>query len=468
MRKVKALTSILLVLVLVLSLFAGCSSGGSKKSEENTAATSDSSNTSTENTDNADTTDQVKGEITFLDTMPSNERTELLKNMIAKFEEAYPSVKVEYTSVPWDDAYKKVVAMGASNTLPDVLTSDVGIMLALAQPGYAEKLTDKWNNWKYKDDLTQATIVASNLYTYNDDIYVIPDGFLLQGIFVRTDWLEELGIDPKSLQDWTWDEYFDVIKKMTDKDKNRYGIAFRGGANGFLRFYEFLGSNLQVTNAFPDGTNKSIFEDPRAIELFKQFYGLYTEGYAPKESINWGFKEMVEGFVNGQCGTLNQTPEVTVTCQQNMEDGIWTVLPQPKTEGASKNYMTWGYSAGYLMSSNSKYKDAAWSFIEFMSSPEMNLEYSKGFGCLPIYKSGLEDSYFQSGALKGYADQLLDPNIEYFAQPTELTQWGYFLSEYSKNEVQKYMSGKQSAEDTMANLAQWMREQYDKDVAGKE
>jgi len=465
MKKTKTLTSIVLVLILALSVFAGCSSGGSKGSDGSTTSSSDSGSVSTGNNENKA---QTQSEITFLDTMPSPERTELLKNMIAKFEAANSSVKVEYTSVPWDEAYKKVVTMGASNTLPDVITSDVGIMLALAQPGYAEKLTDKWNNWKYKDDLTQAAIVASNLYTYNDDIYVIPDGFLLQGIFVRTDWLEELGIDPASLQNWTWDDYFDIIKKMTDKDKNRYGIAFRGGANGFLRFYEFLGSNLQVTNAFPDGTNKSILEDPRAIDLFKQFYGLYTEGYAPKESINWGFKEMVDGFVNGQCGTLNQTPEVTVTCQQNMEEGVWTVLPQPKTKGASKNHMTWGYSAGYLMSSSSKNKDGAWAFIEFMSSPEMNLEYSKGFGCLPIYKSCLEDSYFQSGALKGYADQLLDPNIEYFSQPTELTQWGYFLAEYSKTEVQKYMSGKQSAEETMANLAQWMREQYDKDIAGKQ
>ena len=89
------------------------------------------------------------------------------------------------------------------------------------------------------------------------------------------------------------------------------------------------------------------------------------------------------------------------------------------------------------MSSSTPDKDAAWSLIEFISSPEINLEYSKGFGCLPIYKSALNDGYFQSGALKGYADQLLDPNIVYFPQPTELTQWGYFLSEYATQEVQK-------------------------------
>ena len=128
--------------------------------------------------------------------------------------------------------------------------------------------------------------------------------------------------------------------------------------------------------------------------------------------------------------------------------------------------MTWGYSGGYMMSSNTPNKEAAWSLIEFISSPEINLEYSKSFGCLPIYKSSLNDSFFQTGALKGYADQLLDPNIVYFSQPTELTQWGYFLSEYAMQETQKCLTGKQTSEETLNNLAQWMRENYDKDIAG--
>ena len=441
--KKKTLLSLVLLIAVISLVITGCGSNANNGGKTN-----------------------EKANIKFLDVMPSEERTALLKGILNEFEDANSSIKVEYASVPWDEAYKKIVVMGSSDTLPDVFTGDVGIMLVMAQPGYAEKLTDKWNNWPYEDDLTAAATAASNMYTYNDDIYLIPDGFLLQGIFVRTDWLEELSIDVDSLQDWTWDEYHDVIKKMTDKEKGRYGLSFRGGANGFLRCYEYLGSNLEVTNAFPDGTNKSIFEHPDALRLFEEFYGLYKDGYAPTESINWGFKEMVSAFVSDQCGTLNQTPEVTITCQNNMEDGTWTVLPQPKKEGAAKNHMTWGYSGGYMMSSNTPNKEAAWSLIEFISSPEINLEYSKSFGCLPIYKSSLNDSFFQTGALKGYADQLLDPNIVYFSQPTELTQWGYFLSEYAMQETQKYLTGKQTSEETLNNLAQWMRENYDKDIAG--
>ncbi|MDD4681266.1 MAG: extracellular solute-binding protein, partial [Clostridia bacterium] len=184
--KKKTLLSLVLLIAVISLVITGCGSNANNGGKTNEEAN-----------------------IKFLDVMPSEERTALLKGILDEFEDANSSIKVEYASVPWDEAYKKIVVMGSSDTLPDVFTGDVGIMLVMAQPGYAEKLTDKWNNWPYEDDLTAAATAASNMYTYNDDIYLIPDGFLLQGIFVRTDWLEELSIDVDSLQDWTWDEYHD-------------------------------------------------------------------------------------------------------------------------------------------------------------------------------------------------------------------------------------------------------------------
>jgi len=405
--------------------------------------------------------------ISFLDVMPSPERTALFHDLITEFEAGHPTIKVEYTSVPWEEAYKKLVAMGASQTLPDIITCDVGILQSLAKPGWLLNLDKQFNSLPFKDDLTVATLASKDSFSAMGKVYAIPDGYLCQGIFVRTDWLADAGYKLDDLRHWTWDQYFEVNKKLTDPSKNRFGCAFRGGPNGGLRFFEYLGSMLEVTSAFPNGNDKSIYSDPRAVDYFKKFYSLYTDGYAPKDSINWGFKEMVQGFVDGQCGTLNQTPEVTVTCQKEMVDGTWTVLPQPVNPNAKKTSFVWGYSGAYAISAHSKNAKPAWTFIEWLSSSKTNLEYSTRFGCLPIYKSGLKDPFFQKGVMKGYADALLDPNIQYLKQPNELSQWGYFLAEYNKNEVQKYMAGQQTAEQTMANLSKWMTDQYDKDVLHK-
>lgn len=166
-----------------------------------------------------------------------------------------------------------------------------------------------------------------------------------------------------------------------------------------------------------------------------------------------------------QCATLNQTPEVSITCSESMEDGVWTVLPMPVSGITEKNALTWGCTAGYGLSANSENPDEAWKFIEWISSPEINLEYCKAFGCIPLFNSTLKDPYFQEGVLKGYADTMADPNVVYFDQIGTISQFGYFMSDFTTNEVQKYMTGSQSAEDTVANIAQWLADCYEEDLA---
>lgn len=448
--KIKKICCMMFTVSLALSSLYGCS--GPPKSSDIKAASKDAA----ESGGSGETV-----EIQFLDVMPSDKRTELFQSFIAEFEEKNPDIKVKYTSVPFDEAYNKVVAMGASGSLPDIVTCDTGIMTSLAAAGFLEDISSNFEGLSGKVDMTAATLAAKPTYSYRDKIYAIPDGFLTQGIFVRTDWLEEAGYNVEELRDWTWDEYFEVIKTLTNVQEGRYGIAFRGGANGGLRFYEYLGSMLAVTNAFPEGNNKSIYSDPRALACFETFYNLYRDGYAPKDSINWGFTEMVEGFVSSQCATLNQTPEVTQTCKESMQEGIWTVLPQPVNPDADKNSVVWGYSGAYSIAANSKHKDAAWRFIDWISTPEINLRFCREFGQVPLYKSALQDPFFQEGEMKGYVDALADPDIQYLQQASNLSQWGFFLSDYCKNETQKYMSGQQDSKTTMDHLAAWMTEQYD-------
>lgn len=404
--------------------------------------------------------------LTFMNVFPMDETNAHFEESIAQFEADHPGVTVEYTTVPWDEAFKKVVAMSASNTLPDVVTGDVSYMLALAPNGKILDLTQAWKDSGYYDDLCSACIQSSDLFTYEGKVYAIPDAYGAQGIYVNVKMLEAAGYDLDELRaNWTWDKYLEVVKATTKG--NEYGMSFRGGSNGFMRYYEYLCNRLNVDGMFMNGNNVSILEDPNALDYFKEFYGLYIDGYSPKDSINWGFKEMVEGFVSGQTATLNNSAEVTLTCAERMNDEDWAVLPFPKNADGTKTKMVWGHSAGMMVAANSEHPDLAMELVMYLSSPEVNAHYCKALTSLPIYNQMLNDPYFQSGYLKGFSDTLQDPNLQYLTQPTELTQWGYFISEYAVGECQKYMSGAQTAEETLNNLASWLSAEYDKDVASK-
>jgi multiple sugar transport system substrate-binding protein len=297
--------------------------------------------------------------------------------------------------------------------------------------------------------LTEAFKKSRN--KYKDHVYAIPEGFGTQGLFIRTDWFKEIG-HPESVD--TWDDYFDLAKKLTDKSKGRYGISFRGGANGILRAMEYIVNELKTDSWF-DQDGKSILYKPEAFAAFKKFYSVYQDGYAPKESINWGFNEMVQGFMNGQTGILNQTPEVIATAQKNMKEGTWTVVPMPKASDG-KRYISWGFTAGYAMSSKSEHKNESWKLIEFLSSPEVNLEYCIKNTYLPIYKQNLQDPFFANGPISGYAKAMADTNLVFSAPPSHLTKLGQFSGTFAVEEVQKYLTGKQSAEDTVTHLADFL------------
>lgn len=407
------------------------------------------------NASNAAQSSGKKEKITYLDPLPSPERTALMQDFIKQFQTKNPNIEVEYTSVPWDDANKKWMALGAAKQLPDVISIDDTSLVAMSAAGYIENLQPYYDKWDQVGNLTEAFKQARN--KYQDKVYSIPDGFLLQGLFIRSDWFKESNL-PEKID--TWDDYFKLSQQLTDASKSRYGISFRGGANGVLRAMEYVMAATHSESWF-DKDGKSILYKPEAQAAFKKFYDIYLNGNSPKESINWGFNEMVQGFLNGQTAILNQTPEVIITAQKNMKEGTWNVVPMPKSDDG-KRYIFWGYTAAYAMAANSEHKDAAWKFIQFLSSPEINLQYSIKNSSIPIYKDNLKDPFFSKGPIAGYAGAMADSNIVFAGPPSHLTKLGQFSGTFAVQETQKYLSKTQSFEDTIKHLADFLtKEQQD-------
>lgn len=434
----KRMSTMVMSMVLVLTVgLVGCSSAPAANSGNASGAAQSSGK---------------KEKISYLDPLPSPERTALMQDFIKQFQTKNPNIEVEYTSVPWDEANKKWMALGAAKQLPDVISIDDTSLVAMSAAGYIENLQPYYDKWDQVGNLTEAFKQARN--KYQGKVYSIPDGFLLQGLFIRSDWFKESNL-PEKID--TWDDYFKLSQQLTDTSKGRYGISFRGGANGILRAMEYVMAATHSDSWF-DKDGKSILYKPEAQAAFKKFYDIYLNGNSPKESINWGFNEMVQGFLNGQTAILNQTPEVIITAQKNMKEGTWNVVPMPKSDDG-KRYIFWGYTAAYAMSANSEHKDAAWKFIQFLSSPEINLQYSIKNSTIPIYNDNLKDPNFSKGPIAGYAAAMADSNIVFAGPPSHLTKLGQFSGTFAVQETQKYLSKTQSLEDTIKHLADFLTQE---------
>lgn len=322
-------------------------------------------------------------ELRFLDVSPSETRQKYYEETFAKFEEE-TGISVSYESVPWDDAANKITVLGASGQLPDVMTVWSGWLGQYTSAGWVIPLDDYVG--ETRGEYTDA--VNKLLWRSEEDryghIYTVPDGLMVKGVYYRTDWAEEAGLNLDPTKGWDYDDYFDAVAKLTNKDEKHYGASYRGARGALDPLLVYLQS-FTDGNTYDQEGNIQINSD-ECLEAFKKWTDVYLNGYAPEDAINWGFTEMVDNFTGGLTGTLINDSEVLPTCAQNMEEGTWGVMPMPKSTKDGKIYNTINAPYAYSISGNSENPDEAWKLIEFMTNAENNIEYCKLTGEIPIKK----------------------------------------------------------------------------------
>ena len=224
----KRVVSLLLASAMAVTAFTGCGGGGGSSSAEASKPASEapgseaSGGTSQAGSDSAEAqggsgewSREFEGtSLSFLDVAPSDVRTSYYEGIFEKFYKD-TGIEVEYQSVPWDDAANKLTVLGASGTLPDVMTTWNGWLGQFTQSGWVIPLDDYIGDTV--SDYTDAVvnILWESEKTRYNHIYTVPDGLMAKGIYVRKDWCDELGIKLDPTKSWTYDEYFDLVEKLT-------------------------------------------------------------------------------------------------------------------------------------------------------------------------------------------------------------------------------------------------------------
>lgn len=389
-------------------------------------------------------------QLRFIDVSPSPTRQAYFTETFEKFK-AETGITVVYESVPWDDAANKLTVLGASNQLPDVMTTWAGWLGQFTEAGWVIPLNDLIGDTAGEYAATVTKLVWEAEKELYGNIYTIPDGMMVKGVFVRKDWAQEAGLklDPK--KGWTYAEYFDTVYKLTNPAKNQYGTSFRGSRGAFDPLFVYLESLNGGSAYAADGS--ALFDSPESIEAYKKWNALYLDGCAPKDAINWGFVEMVNNFNGGLTGTLINDSEVAATCLENMEDDQWMVMPMPKSDKDGKIYNTVNSPYAYSISSTSKNKEASWKLIEFLTRPDNNIEYCKLTGLIPIKTAvGNDPFYGPNGPYATFVQQLNDPDM---VVPVAFGPFNYTDMHQGAfhEEMQKYLLGKQSAETSLFNVS---------------
>ena len=394
----------------------------------------------------------------LVEVITSPERTETLKGIVSKFEAANPGTKVEIISLPWSEAFQKFATMVSAGDVPDVMEMPDTWLSLYANNGMLESLEPYLAKWEHTAGLSERTLELGR--DVKDTAYMLPYGFYLRAMFYNKKLLAEAGVKepPKTLE-----EFADASKKVAALP-GKSGYCLRGGPGG-LNGWVMFGASMAGSNEFFTKDGTSTFDSPGWVKGLTYVIDLYKNGYAPKDSVNWGFNEIVAGFYSGTCAFLDQDPDALIAIAQRMNPEDFGVMTMPKGPDG-KTFPTIGF-AGWSMMSKSENKDLSWKLIETLEGPEGNIEWNKKTGALPVHKSAEKDPFYASEQFKGWFDELADKNAVPTTMPTYLEEFAFFKDSLVIKTSQEALLGDISPEDLAKQWADYMTKAQQKFLASK-
>lgn len=275
---------------------------------------------------------------------------------VDKFNDAHDDIEVTLEAYGGEFDTKISAGMG-SNDMPDV-------MYMWNYPAYSQGLEplDSYIEKEGEDYKKNFYDTLWNYNSYDGSTYGIPIGFTTHALFYNKDIFAEAGIDEPT-NDWTWEDVQAASKTITEKCEGKKGFSFQMKPDPY-DYEMYLWSN---GTAYVDakGTLEGNLNSDKAKEVFQMFQDMEKEGSAVATE-----KSGTDEFRAGNTGMYVYGSWSINTLK---EDGVNFGVVNIPSFGSQPSISILS-SSGISMSKDSKNKEAAWEFIKFWTSEEMNKE----------------------------------------------------------------------------------------------
>lgn len=359
----KKTLAMLLVLVMLLSVFAGC---GQKQDNQSSG---DEANSGAQTGD--------ANVVTYYSMWTESEPQAVALKQIAESFEAETGIHVEITWVGRDvlTSAKNLILNGQSPDLLDHDCSELSAALLTGSEVMAEPLDDILDAEAYEGGGTMRELFNSEhleMYAVDGKSYFVPYSYITSGFYYnKTEWAE-MGLTAPT----TWEEFIACAEAF--KAAGKPFLQVEGTQYDYSAYYYYLlcerilGSGA-LLEAAQDTTGES-WDNPGFLKAAELVYQLsqsggnyFAEGYSGNV---WPAGQ--SNFALGGVGALLCGSWIPVELGSLVsEDWEWGYFPMPAVEGYDgTGYDMEAYQIGWAIPTGAKNVDGAKKFMQYATTKE--------------------------------------------------------------------------------------------------
>jgi multiple sugar transport system substrate-binding protein len=379
-----------------------------------------------------------------------------LNELVAKFHEEFPGIEVKPQYVPTGDALiQKLITSVQSNTAPDISWIHANFLQDIIEADAIYRISEFQNT---PDSLPQADL--NDIYpallqeaSWRGTLYSMPMEATGIALLCNRELFRNAGLDPDR-PPATWQELREYAKKLTldrDGDGRYEQVGFfvpvfpASGPYGDWMVWQFYPFLFQAGgDVIAKDQTRVLYDSDAGIRALSLWKGIYNDLNLRIFTIDYEV-----AFASKQLAMALDGPW-NLPRWRKIQGLDWSISPLPAGPAKRATIVGGEYLAIFRQS---KHPKEAWTFVRWMTRPDIQAFWSMKSGYLPIRKAVSENKEYkefldQNKPLKAYVDQL-----QVAQAPSPIDFHGLRISRHLAEAIEKATLGKADPKSVLDEAA---------------
>jgi multiple sugar transport system substrate-binding protein len=282
---------------------------------------------------------------------------------------------VQLTVIPNDNYLAKVGAAAGSNSLPDILASDVVYTPNYTKQGLFQDISSEIKALPFYSGLAKSHL---DVASYQGKTYAVPHKLDSSVMFYNKDLFKQAGLDPDKPPK-NFDEILTDARAINKLGNGITGFDIAGSCGGCGVYTLFPYAWADGVKMLSDDGKKADFNNATFKKIFTLYKTLTDEGLVASSDKTQDGSTWPANFEAGKVGILPLGSPIVADLLKVKFN--WGVTPLMSPDGSKTSTFIGGDVAG--ISRSSKHKAQAWDFLKWTLDENAQVEIITKNGDLP-------------------------------------------------------------------------------------